>query len=76
MATKSQDVAIIAPICCAASMINSTRLALDGMSEKVPEMRKGGPLHQALDGMVVHLEEALTSLSAFRELYDQHLGSP
>ena len=76
MAAKSQDVAIIAPICCAAAMINSTRIALDGMSEKAPELRKGGPLHQALDGMVVNLQDALDALSAFRELYDQHLGGP
>ena len=76
MAAKSQDVAIIAPICCAASMINSTRSALDGMCEKVPEMREGGPLHLGLRSMTRELEQTLEHLSAFRELYDRHLGGP
>jgi len=74
MGAKSQDIAIIAPVCCAASMLNSTRMALSGMSESVPEMREGGPIHRGLQGMTVELEEALRHLDQFRRLYDQHLG--
>lgn len=74
MGTKSTDIAIVAPVCCAAAMLNSTRLALAGMVASAPTARHGGPLHKALSSMTAELEESLEHLAVFRELYDRHLG--
>jgi hypothetical protein len=74
MGAKSRDVAIIAPVCCAAAMLNSTRLALQGMCDSAPDDRKDGRLHASLQAMEAALEEALLHVDHFRILYDQHLG--
>lgn len=70
MGTKSQDVAVIAPVCCAATMLVSTRLAVREMAQAGCEK----PVYRGLTAMAMELTDALEHLDAFRELYDQHLG--
>lgn len=73
MGAKSQDLAVMAPVCCAAAMLTATREAIRSMEQT---MATGIPVEtfRAIGHMGIHLNTALEELEFFRQLYDHHLG--
>ena len=67
---KSTAVIILAPVCCAAAMINSTEAALRQTAETFDSTESGEMLKQ----MCQHLRRALAELDSMRILYDKHLA--